>query len=1216
MRLGGLTLADRVVVAGGGGGLGSYGGPDQGAGGSGGSFSSAQAGDNGACSGSGGDGGTSSVGGTGGTGTATGTAGSLGSGGTGGSNSGHGGGGGGGGYYGGGGGATCTTQFSGGGGGGSDYVEASATSVEDYPGYSTGNGSVTLTYPPSTSSSSPHSGTKLFSYTGAVQTWTVPAGVTSVQVSAIGAQGGDSYGGLGSEVVATVPVIPGQAMVVVVGGAGGNGPGGYNGGGSGGAGGNNGTGGGGASDVRLGGLTLADRVVVAGGGGGLGSYGGPDQGAGGSGGSFGSAQAGDNGACSGSGGGGGTSSVGGTGGTGTATGTAGSLGSGGTGGSNSGHGGGGGGGGYYGGGGGGTCTTQFSGGGGGGSDYVESSATSVQDVPGYSTGNGSVTLVYSPGPTATLTSYEADGAVSGSATNLNECEKGTKVGDPVDCATGDLYETATDDSIPGRGVPLDLTRTYNSLSASVDGPFGYGWSCSYCMSLSIDDGTGTATVTQEDGSTVVFTSNGDGVYTAPPYDFASLVANPGGTYIYTRRGSQIFNFSASGQLVSESDPNGYLTTLSYNGSGQLTAVTDPAGRQLSFSYGSNGLVSEVTDPADRTVSYGYDSSGELTSVTDLGGGITSFTYGAGHLLSTMTAPNGGVTTNTFNSSGQVTQQVDPMGRTTTFAYSGDNLSPAGGTTTVTDPEGNVTVEDYVSGALISETQASGTSQAATTTYQVDPGTLSTTAVVDPDGNITTYRYDADGNLVSEVDPLGQTTTWTYNAYDEVTSETLPASYGPAGTVTTTYTYDEAAYSSGGAGNLTTVSTPIVSPLGTVAGDQVTHFVHGDSTYPGDVTAVIDPDGNTWAFAYDSYGDLVSETAPATTDNSDVSGSYQDLTLWAYDTGTGQVTSQLSGRYMLAHPSATSCTTPATGCTTYTYNADGDLLTTTDGNGHITTNTYDGNGNVISTTDPDGNETVYGYDLDDELTATAQAFGTSSAQTYTIAYWPDGEVKTQTNPAGAVTSYTYDPLGHLASVTDPDGRTSGYTYDGDGNLIVKSDPGVSGCTTSSTTTGCTVYTYDGGELTGIKYNDPATPDVFYTYDPDGRLNSMSDGTGTSTWSYDSLGRLASYTNGVGDTLGYSYDPAGNQLSVSYPGTIGTVADGLRRPRSGRQPDRLAGPHHHVHLRRRRRLDYWYRPHQWHAGHRQLHLRPRRRAVRHQHHPRLGDAGLVHLHPRLR
>ncbi len=229
------------------------------------------------------------------------------------------------------------------------------------------------------------------------------------------------------------------------------------------------------------------------------------------------------------------------------------------------------------------------------------------------------------------------------------------------------------------------------------------------------------------------------------------------------------------------------------------------------------------------------------------------------------------------------------------------------------------------------------------------------------------RYDADGNLVSEVDPLGQTTTWTYNAYDEVTSETLPATYGSAGPVTTTYTYDEPAYSSGGAGNLTTVSTPVVSPSGTVEGTQVTHFVHGDSTYPGDVTAVIDPDGNTWTYSYDSYGDLVSETAPATTDNSDVSGSYQDVARWAYDTATGQVTSQLSGRYMLANPSATSCTTPATGCTTYTYDAEGQLLTTTDGNGHTTTNTYDGDGNLTSTTDGNGNEAVYGYDLDDELT---------------------------------------------------------------------------------------------------------------------------------------------------------------------------------------------------------------------------------------------------------
>ncbi len=146
-----------------------------------------QAGTSGSC-GTGGGGGTNNQGGAGGTGATSGSAGVLGLGGAGGHNTSDGGGGGGG-YYGGGGGAACGSAASGGGGGGSDYVEASATSVQDYPGYNAGDGSVTVTYPPSSSSSPPGNGTKGFSYNGAPQLWTVPAGVTSVQVDVRGAEG-------------------------------------------------------------------------------------------------------------------------------------------------------------------------------------------------------------------------------------------------------------------------------------------------------------------------------------------------------------------------------------------------------------------------------------------------------------------------------------------------------------------------------------------------------------------------------------------------------------------------------------------------------------------------------------------------------------------------------------------------------------------------------------------------------------------------------------------------------------------------------------------------------------------------------------------------------------------------------------------------------------------------------------------------------------------
>jgi hypothetical protein len=105
-----------------------------------------------------------------------------------------------------------------------------------------------------------------FLYTGAKQTFTVPAGVTTVRIDAKGASGGGATGsqssrvtaGPGGEVKATIPVMPGQKLGIFVGGAGeeggsggDGGSGGYNGGASGGAEsyGGEGAGGGGESDV-------------------------------------------------------------------------------------------------------------------------------------------------------------------------------------------------------------------------------------------------------------------------------------------------------------------------------------------------------------------------------------------------------------------------------------------------------------------------------------------------------------------------------------------------------------------------------------------------------------------------------------------------------------------------------------------------------------------------------------------------------------------------------------------------------------------------------------------------------------------------------------------------------------------------------------------------------------------------------------------------------
>ena len=60
----------------------------------------------------------------------------------------------------------------------------------------------------------------VFNYAGSIQTYTVPAGVTSVTIEAYGAQGGNG-GGLGAEISGTFNVIPNQVLNILVGGEGG-----------------------------------------------------------------------------------------------------------------------------------------------------------------------------------------------------------------------------------------------------------------------------------------------------------------------------------------------------------------------------------------------------------------------------------------------------------------------------------------------------------------------------------------------------------------------------------------------------------------------------------------------------------------------------------------------------------------------------------------------------------------------------------------------------------------------------------------------------------------------------------------------------------------------------------------------------------------------------------------------------------------------------------
>lgn len=255
--------------------------------------------------------------------------------------------------------------------------------------------------------------TQTFSYTGANQTFTVPAGVTSITVTATGAAGGGTSGaagGKGAIITGTFSVTPGHVLNIIVGqlpstaGL-------YGGGGGGGTYVWNSTtsvllvvagGGGGGSYSSTAGkdasITTTPTATAAGGGsGGTGTLGGSaisGEGGGGAGWT-------GNGSSATSGGGGGLAPPTSTGGAKYSSGTKGGFGGGGGGSSN----GGGGGGGYAGGGGG-----KSSVGGGGGASYNAGTSPTSSVT---NTGAGSVTITYTiPGCSGTPAAATISGATT------------------------------------------------------------------------------------------------------------------------------------------------------------------------------------------------------------------------------------------------------------------------------------------------------------------------------------------------------------------------------------------------------------------------------------------------------------------------------------------------------------------------------------------------------------------------------------------------------------------------------------------------------------------------------------------------------------------------------------------------------------------------------------------------------------------------------------
>ena len=500
-----------------------------------------------------------------------------------------------------------------------------------------------------------------FDFTGAVQTYTVPLGVTSIQIEAWGAQGGGSEpcggpieddGGLGGFSSGNLAVTPGQILNIYVGGKpitnfGTSSPGGFNGGG---VAGQYGGGGGGASDVRVGGVSLSDRRIVAGGGGG-GNAGCPNHGTGGSGGGY--------------TGGNGISLLG----WGTATGgtpLAGGIGS--SGGSNGAFGVGGtgsyhvagGGGGWYGGGG------AYAAGAGGGSSYT-AGVTEGATLSGIRTGNGQVIITVLCAPLTVTVSDEVvclgdSFTIEGTGLGTISWDGGVENGVPfTPAAAGVFTYTSSSDDGGDCGFSLDIeVLALPTVVASVDetevclgesviftgsGADTYSWDMGVTDGAAFEPGVGTEVYTVTGTDAITGCENTDEIEVVVN-DLPTVVANAtdneiclGESFTLTGSGATAYVWTPDGTLDGEEITPDATGTTTYevtgtddNGCVNTASIEVTVYEAVTITYttedemmGADGSIDITVTGGNPAYSFDWDNDGtgdfdDTEDLTGLAGG--------------------------------------------------------------------------------------------------------------------------------------------------------------------------------------------------------------------------------------------------------------------------------------------------------------------------------------------------------------------------------------------------------------------------------------------------------------------------------------------------------------------------------------------------------------------------------------------------------------------
>ena len=169
----------------------------------------------------------------------------------------------------------------------------------------------------------------------------------------------------------------------------------------------------------------------------------------------------------------------------------------------------------------------------------------------------------------------------------------------------------------------------------IDSPFGAGWWPAGVEQLVPD--TGGVMLVYGDGSSLYFRKQGSS-YLAPPGEHSILTKPSGSVYRRKLLGGRVnVWYSSNGLPDSISDNNSDPNTAIYQWDGdELESITDPTGKSITLNYGANSVTIAIPGLSATTLT--MNGSGDLTSITDPDSFITTLSYATGtHRLTTSKA---------------------------------------------------------------------------------------------------------------------------------------------------------------------------------------------------------------------------------------------------------------------------------------------------------------------------------------------------------------------------------------------------------------------------------------------------------------------------------------------------------------------------------------------------------------------------------------------------